>query len=171
MNRGGGFGGTWRAAIVVFGGAAFAMGLSATPACGSDDTCGCDDMRTYPGSSFETAHRPLECLCSSGDSDCRQNEADYEASQCRDAETGVKPGAVARWTGCGSVTLGPDTAYAGRLLTFDAKTGTLVGIYEFSDGNFGACGTYQYAYGTTLEDCDKLDRCVLCGKGAVRTCP
>jgi hypothetical protein len=59
--------------IVVFGGADFALGLSATPACGSD-TCGCDDMRTYPGSSISTAHRPLECLCSSGSSDCLQNE-------------------------------------------------------------------------------------------------
>jgi hypothetical protein len=27
------------------------LGLSATPACGSD-TCGCDDIRTYPGSSI-----------------------------------------------------------------------------------------------------------------------
>jgi hypothetical protein len=171
MGRGSWFGRAGRAVIVVFGGAGFALGISATPACGSDDACGCDDMRTYPGASFATAHRPLECLCPSAGSDCRQNEANYEASLCGAVDAGITPGAVARRTGCGKITLGPDTAYAGRLLTFDSKTGALVGIEDFSDSNSGACNTFHYAYGTTLEDCDKIDRCILCGAGAARTCP
>jgi hypothetical protein len=157
--------------LVAFGGAAIALGLSATPACGSDDACGCDDMRTYPGASFATAHRPLECLCPSAGSDCRQTEAGYEASLCGVLDAGITLRAVARWTGCGRVTLGSAADLGGRLLTFDAKTGALVGIEDFSDVNSGACMTFQYAYGTTLEDCDKIDRCVLCGAGAARTCP
>lgn len=172
MNRGGWFGRTSRAVLVVFGGADFALGLSATPACGSEsDTCGCDDIRTYPGSSVQTAHRPLECLCSSASSDCLQNKAHYEAFLCGRVDAGVTLGTVVRWTGCGTVTLGTDGGFGGRALTFDAKTGVLVGIHDSSDGNFGACSTHQYAYGTTLEDCDKIERCVLCGAGAVRTCP
>lgn len=171
MDPGGWFSGTLRLLILVLEGATIAFGLSATPACASDNACGCDDMRTYPGASFATAHRPLECLCPSAGGDCRQNEANYEASLCGAAEAGVTARAVARWTGCGRVTLGPEADLSGRLLTFDSKTGALVGIEDFSDVNSGACNTFQYAYGTTLEDCDKIDRCVLCGAGVVRTCP
>jgi hypothetical protein len=111
-------------------------------------------------------------LCSSGSKDCLQNEAAFKEYLCGGGDAGVTPGTVVvRWTGCGKVTLGLDGGFGGRALTFDAKTGALVGIFDSSDVNSGACNTHQYSYGISLEDCDKIERCVLCGAGAVRTCP
>jgi len=163
-------GGACRAVIVLFAGGACTFGLSATPACGSD-SCGCDDIRAYPGYAATTVHQPLECLCSSGSSDCRQDESDYERYLCGGADAGVTLGTVVRWTGCGRVTLGAEGGFGGRALTFDAKTGALVGIEDSSDTIFGACNTGSYAYGTTFDDCDNNERCTLCGAGTARTCP
>jgi hypothetical protein len=156
---------------------AIAAGVLGPPAmvvstgCSSDQACGCDNIRLASGSVVNEAHQPLECTCAGSSETCPKTSAAYEAELCARVDAGTMGASVVRRTGCGAVTIGPSADLSGRMATFDAQSGALVGILEFSDINYGACNAHTYIFGRTMNDCDELEVCTLCGVGTDPPCP
>ena len=55
-----------------------------------------------------------------------------------------------RTQGCGKIALGGPGGYGGASQTFDAESGALIGVYEYSDIASGPCEAFGYISGDAL---------------------
>jgi hypothetical protein len=132
-------------------------GLPANP-------CGCDDIR-----GGQVAHQPLSCFCAQP----------KNAQACSVTPTFDPAGAcqqgweVTRDEGCGKISIGFG-GYVGFKSVFDARSGRLIGIFSYSDIEFGPCKTFGYIYGEVLlphdlrwaapvDGCEGITSCLVCG--------
>jgi hypothetical protein len=86
---------------------------------------------------------------------------------------------VIRTEGCGKVELEGPGGYVGASQTFDAESGVLIGVYEYSDIASGVCNAFGYISGDALfvgsglsvgASCPEADYCMACGTGAYPAC-
>jgi hypothetical protein len=136
----------------------------------SADVCGC------PAQQVEYVHRPLACACDSESGDlCPATLDDALAALC---PAGGRQ-AVVQMEGCGKVRLDSGGGYGGVSPTFDAESGALIGLYEFSDVAGGTCNAFGYISGDALfvgsglrvgASCPEADYCMACGSGAYPAC-
>jgi hypothetical protein len=119
--------------------------------------------------------RPLSSLCAAGSTtDCPASPADLVA-RCSGA-TPEQP--LVRAEGCGLARY-ESTSLSGTSYTFDAQSGKLVGVYQWSDVPWGECQAFGYRYGTNLligisGGCPEAETtfCTLCGSGSgYPSCP
>ena len=122
-----------------------------------------------------TVKQPLTCVCPLGSMNemCATNLAALDPlTWC-----GSSLVSVFRETGCGKISF-VLSGLSGGSRTFDAQSGELIGVTEFSDIPWGTCmasGAYGYSYGDGLdaEGCPTLKVCKLCGdidRNGVGTC-
>lgn len=126
---------------------------------GGAAACGCSAVEAAE------AKQPLECVCPPGSTNemCATNLAALDPVAWCASSTG----SVFRETGCGKITF-LLAGISGGSRTFDAQSGALIGVTEFSDVPWGTCqasGAYGYSYGDTpdTEACATLKVCKLCG--------
>jgi hypothetical protein len=86
---------------------------------------------------------------------------------------------VIRVQGCGKVSLEGPGGFVGAIQTFDADSGALIGVYEYSDITSGPCDAFGYISGDALfvgsglrvgAGCPEGDYCMACGTGAYPAC-
>jgi len=134
------------------------------------DGCGC------PAQPVEYVYQPLTCVCGpESDGLCPTTLDEALAVMC-------PPGGrqTVLWTeGCGKVSLGGPGGYVGASQTFDAESGRLIGVYEYSDIPGGRCNAFGHISGDALfvgsglivgPSCPEGDFCMACGTGAYPAC-
>lgn len=119
--------------------------------------------------------RPLSSLCGAGSTtDCPASPADLVA-RC----SGATPEeSLVRAEGCGLARY-ESSGYAGTSFTFDAQSGKLVGVYQWSDIPWGECQAFGYQYGRNMlvgvsGGCPEAETtfCAVCGSdSAYPACP
>lgn len=110
--------------------------LAASAAVGGGCNSDCETQGSF-------VRRPLSSLCGGGSTaDCPASPADLIV-RCSDS-TSQQP--LVRAEGCGLARYEiSSTSY-----TFDAQSGQLVGVYQWSDLPWGECDTFGYLYGMNL---------------------
>lgn len=140
-------------------------------AAGEGGSAGCDCAQQQNG----FVHQPLECACDPESNECPSTFDEALAAMC---SPNVGQTVVAT-RGCGKIRLEEPNGIAGSSLTFDAKSGSLIGVYEYSDIAAGACNAWAYISGDVLfvgtnlpvgESCQEGDLCMACGTGAYPPC-
>jgi hypothetical protein len=136
-------------------------GLDRPPA---TDGPGCSCPSPYPGPN-EPVRLPLACYCAGHT--CPATLDAYLSGGC----TG--PFGRSRETGCGKVAFSSGGGYGGSQVTFDARTGQLIGIRAGSDTPWGNCDAFDYfygdpllgkgAFGSTSGGCEDITSCTVCG--------
>jgi hypothetical protein len=141
--------------------------LSIAPSGGcSDPPCGCEHKRGT------VVHMALSCRCGQDGSGCPASLAEYLPQV--DCSAGRR---VLRLSGCGRITLSAAYGNGGTEVTFDATTGALLGVYDASGTNWGACNVLGYVYGKALfapgstialttDICDTIQQCTFCGNAS-----
>ena len=73
--------------------------------------------------------------------------------------------------GCGKLET-VSNALGGTEFTFDAQTGTLLGVYDYDDIPGGACNVWVYSYGgpQLAADCAPIVSCAVCGPSTAPPC-
>jgi hypothetical protein len=125
-------------------------------------------------SSIAFIQMPLECLCASGN--CPATIADLGLGMAC-ADGGIGGGQK----GCGKVAI-QGTLGTGSSPIYDAQSGKLVGVYEYSDILHGPCNVFAYVYGEGLfppgpgltatrgSSCETITACNACGSTTVPAC-
>ena len=120
-------------------------------------SCACSQK---DATDYSTVERPIECLCGSDGSTCRNwSEVDFDVI-C----PGVPPGDLVLRTGCGQILLhniGPVISESKKV--YDAASGQLIGASEGSDYPHGECHAFGYAYGESFDtECPEITTCYPC---------
>jgi hypothetical protein len=136
------------------------------------DGCGCPS----PTQQVEDVRRPLACACDpENGSRCPATLDEALAAMCT-------PGGgqtVIRVQGCGKISLEGPGGFVGTSQTFDADSGALIGVYEYSDITGGSCDAFRYISGDVLfigsgllvgASCPEGDYCMACGTGTYPAC-
>lgn len=128
---------------------------------------GCNNDNCEKQNGF--VQRPLSSLCAPGSTtNCPASSAELVAL-C----SGATPEqTLVRADGCGLARY-ESSGYAGTSYTFDAQSGKLVGVYQFSDTPFGECQAFGYRYGRNLfigisGGCPEAESsiCTVCGSSS-----
>ncbi len=140
-----------------------ASGAPAQPADASaadSGLCGCVVQAGSP----DFVQQPLECRCAKGG--CPMTIQDMSSRpECADGKT------VLGDKGCGKLQI-HGNAMGGTGFVFDAQSGGLVGVSDYSDIPWGSCNVWVYWYGERLlsTDCASIVSCAVCGPSAAPPC-
>jgi hypothetical protein len=140
-----------------------AGGAAAQPADGGvadSGACGCVVQTGSP----DFVQQPLECKCAKGG--CPMTIQDMSSRpECANGQT------VLGRKGCGKVDT-VNNALGGSEFTFDAQTGTLLGVYDYDDVPGGVCNVWVYSYGgpRLSTDCAAIESCAVCGPSSAPPC-